>query len=271
MDGFTAKMDTEPSLLVTQGDEGLVTVSLNRPAAQNAIDEQMVLALIRNFEKMGHDPLCRTVILRAEGDNFCEGMDMDWMCRTAQALPHEHYTEGQGLAAMMRTLYEFPKPIIGLVHGAAVGFGVGLLACCDVVIASDSATFRLSEARFGLTPAIIAPYVVQAISVRAARRYFLTAEPFSATEAKTLGLVNEIVPDRMLDAAGMRMVERVSACGPRAQVAAKEILRHIDRRLVSDDIREEAVNLFACLRSSAEGREGLAAYQENRKPSWMKH
>lgn len=259
---------TAAPLLLEQGADGLVTVTLNRPDAHNALDELLVRELTRSFDMLSVDPACRLVVLKANGPGFCAGSDLGWMQRTAGASQHAHLLEAQNLALMMKTLHMFPKPLLAMVQGTVAGVGVGLLACCDVVVASDSASFRLSDVKFGLVPAVVGPYVVQAIGVRAAKRYFITAEPFSATEAKGVGLVHEIVPDRMMAAAASKLVERIVAGGPKAQIAAKDLVRRIDSVQIGDDMSDYTVNLIARLRASPEAREGLAAYLEKRNPAW---
>ncbi len=259
---------TAAPLQMEQGTDGLVTVTLNRPDMHNALDELLVRELTRGFDMLGADPACRLIVLKGSGTSFCAGTDLAWMQRTAGANPHTHLLEAQNLSLMMKTMHAFPKPLVAMVHGSVVGVGVGILACCDVVVASDSANFRLSDVKFGLVPAVIGPYVVQAIGVRAAKRYFITAEPFSATEAKSMGLIHEIVPDRMMAAAASKLVERIVAGGPKAQMAAKDLLRRVDSTPVGDDISEYTINMAARLRASPEGREGLAAYLEKRNPAW---
>ncbi len=269
MDAFGgARVMTTAPVILEQSPDGLVTVTMNRPDMHNALDESSVQEITRTFDMLGSDPFCRVVMLKANGQSFCAGSDMDSMQRTLDAVQHSHLAEGHNLAQMMRILYDFPKPIIAMVHGVAMGIGVGILACADIVVASDAASFRFSESKIGLVPAIIAPYVVQVMGVRAARRYFLTAEPFSATEAKMLGLVHEIVPDRMMAAAAAKMVERLLACGPKAQNATKDLLRRLEAHHSSEELDEFAINLYARLRSSPEGREGLLSYIEKRKPNW---
>lgn len=259
---------TAAPLLLEQSADGVATVTLNRPEMHNALDEILIREITRSFDMLGSDPACRMVLLKANGASFCAGADINWMQRTANSSKEDNIAEAQNLALMMKTLYECPKPLIGLVQGTAVGGGVGIVACCDVVVASDAASFRLSEVKLGLVPAVISPYVVRAMGVRAARRYFLTAEPFNATEAKGLGLIHELVPDRMMAAAAARLIERISAGGPKAQTAAKDLLRRVDSARIEDDLVDFTIELIARLRASPEGKEGLAAFLEKRNPTW---
>jgi len=214
------------------------------------------------------DPTVRLTILKANGPSFCAGADIVHMQRIGQGTSQDNYKDAQALALMMHTLYNFPKPLVGIVQGAVVGGGVGIVACCDIVVASDAATFRLSEVKLGIVPAVIGPYVVRAIGIRPARRYFITAEPFSATDAKAVGLIHEIVPDRMIPVATAKMVERLLVGGPKAQAAAKELVRRITDEPLDDELTDYTVRLIAELRASPEGREGLTAFLEKRAPKW---
>lgn len=267
--GVSRAMTADP-LLIEQTPDGVATVTLNRPAMHNALEESLIRELTRMFDMLGSDPMTRMVLLKANGPSFCAGADINWMQRSANYTREENIAEAQGLALMMKTLHDFPKPLVGMVQGAAVGGGVGIVACCDVVVASDASSFRLSEVKLGLVPAVISPYVVRAIGPRAAQRYFLTAEPFSATEAKAVGLVHEIVPDRMMQAAAAKLVERIMQGGPKAQLAAKDLLRRVEGSAIDDDLIGFTVEMISRLRASPEGREGLAAFLEKRHPTWPK-
>jgi len=256
--------------MLDMSPEGVATVTLNRPDMHNAMDDILIREITRAFDMLASDPGCRIAVLKANGTSFCAGADINYMQRTANYSAQENEAEAQNLAIMMHTIYMFPKPLLCIVQGAAVGGGVGLIACCDVVVASDAATFRLSEVKLGLAPAVIGPYVVRAIGIRPARRYFITAEPFSANDAKNLGLIHEIVPDRMMPAAAAKMVERLLAGGPKAQVAAKELVRRISDEPLDDQLMDYTVKLISKLRASPEGREGLNAFLEKRNPNWPK-
>lgn len=267
--GSRAVTGTAP-LLLEQSAEGVATVTLNRPDMHNALDEILIREITRAFDMIGADSTVRMAVLKANGSSFCAGADIAYMQRAANFSPEQNEAEARNLALMMHTLYNFPKPLVGLVQGAAVGGGVGLVSCCDVVVASDAATFRLSEVKLGIVPAVVGPYVVRAIGIRPARRYFITAEPFSATDAKAVGLIHEIVPDRMMPAAAAKLIERLTAGGPKAQSAAKELVRRISDEPLDDQLIDYTVKLISKLRSSPEGREGLAAFLEKRNPTWPK-
>lgn len=261
---------TADPLLIEQTPDGVATVTLNRPDMHNSLDEKLIREITRMFDMLGSDPSTRMVLMRANGASFCAGADINWMQRSAGYSNEQNLEEAHNLALMMKTLYDFPKPLVGLVQGAAVGGGVGIVSCCDIVVASDASSFRLSEVKLGIVPAVISPYVVRAIGIRPAQRYFLTAEPFSATEAKNIGLVHEIVPDRMMQAAASKLIERIMLGGPKAQIASKELLRRVEGSRMDDELIGYTVEMIARLRSSAEGKEGLSAFLEKRNPVWPK-
>jgi methylglutaconyl-CoA hydratase len=192
------------------------------------------------------------------------------MKRMAGFSMDENRRDAMGLATLMRTLAHLRKPTIARVHGAAYGGGVGLVACCDIAVAAQGASFALTEAKLGLVPAVISPYVVAAIGERAARRYFLTAERFDAAEAWRLGLVHELVADHdSLDERIGEIVDAMLACGPLAQREAKELVRAVSGRPVTSELIQDTAERIARLRSSPEGRDGVAAFLEKRRASWV--
>jgi methylglutaconyl-CoA hydratase len=259
-----------PSVSVEVDDRGRATVALDRPDLHNAFDDALVAALTAALDRLGRDDAVRVVLLAARGKSFSAGADLHWMRRTAGYSREENLRNARALAALMRTLDGLPKPTIALVQGAAYGGGVGLVACCDVALASPRATFCLSEVKLGLVPAVISPYVVAAIGPRAARRYALTAEPFDAAEARRIGLVHEVVEEDGLRAAGERVSEALLRNGPRAVAAAKALVVRVARAPLDDALVAETAERIATIRASDEGREGLAAFLEKRTPSWAK-
>ncbi len=258
---------TDNAVLTAIAD-GVATVTLNRPAVHNAFNDEVIATLTATFERLGADPAVRFVVLRANGRSFSAGGDIAWMRRMAGNAFDENLEDARLLAAMMGTLNELPKPTLALVQGAALGGGVGLVACCDIAIAADVASFTLSEVRIGLIPAVISPFVVQAIGPRAARRYFLTAERISALEAHRLGLVHEVVPAGMLDAAAARIIERLREGGPNAQARGKDLIFAVAGRPPAE-VAELTARRIAEGRASPEGREGVGAFLEKRKPNWI--
>jgi methylglutaconyl-CoA hydratase len=245
-------------------EDGVATVTLNRADVHNAFNDAVIADLTDALCRLGDDDKVRAVVLRAEGKSFSAGADLGWMQRMAGYRHAENLADAGALAELMRVLNFLPKPTVARVQGAAFGGGVGLVACCDIAIASDAAAFSLSEVRLGLIPAVISPYVVAAIGERAARRYFLTAERFDAAEALRIGLVHQVVPAGELDAAVDAILTRLSEGGPAAQRAAKVAHRPVDAGLIHDTAER-----IATIRASSEGREGLAGFLEKRKPAWM--
>lgn len=261
----------ETTILTHIDDRGRATLTMNRPELHNAFDDAVISELTDALRQLDDDPDVRVVILAASGRSFSSGADLNWMRRMADYSREQNLADAEGLAELMRTLDTLSKPTIALVQGAAYGGGVGLVACCDIAIATGRASFCLSEVKLGLIPAVISPYVVAAIGSRAARRYFLSAETFDAGEAHRLGLVHQVVADEQeLDTAAERMVARLLANGPGAMAAAKDLIAAVAGRHVDDALIADTAGRIADQRSSREGREGLSAFLEKRKPSWVR-
>ena len=257
-------------LLIDIDDAGTAWVTLNRPDVHNAFDDALIAGLGAAFERLGGDGAVRAVALRALGKSFSAGGDLNWMRRMAGYSPDENRRDAEGLAAMLHALSECPKPTLALVQGAALGGGVGLVAACDIALAADDATFCLSEVKLGLVPATIGPYVVAAVGERAARRYALTAERFGAAEAKRIGLVHEVVPAAELTSAAEAMLAALAGNGPMALAATKDLIRNLAGRPIDTDVMADTARRIADARASDEGREGIAAFLEKRKPNWVK-
>lgn len=251
-----------------QGPIGLVT--LNRPDRHNAFDDVLIAELTEALRSMEAEDGVRVVVLSGAGKSFSAGADLHWMKRMAGFSKEENQRDAMGLGALMRTLAHLRKPTVARVHGAAYGGGVGLVACCDIAVASQAAKFSLSEVRLGLVPAVISPYVVSAIGERAARRYFLTGERFDAAEAWRLGLVHEIAPDDdALDGKVGDIIEELLQGGPVAQREAKDLIRAVASRPVSSELIQDTAERIARLRSSPEGREGVDAFLGKRRAAWL--
>lgn len=244
-------------------DHGIARVTLARPQVHNAFDDALIAELTSTLVYLGDNDAVRVVVLTGEGASFSAGADLGWMRRMAQASEAENRDDARRLATLMRTLDECPKPTVARVNGAAFGGGVGLVACCDIAIAAPGAKFGLTEARLGLVPAVISPYVIAAIGARQARRLFLTAQLFDAREAERIGLVHALADD--LDAAVQAEVERLLAAGPIAVKEAKALVRRVAAHGEHDVANAE---LIARLRVSPEGQEGLNAFFDKRKPAW---
>jgi methylglutaconyl-CoA hydratase len=246
----------------------LAEVWLNRPEVRNAFNDGVVAELTAVFRTLGADPDLRAIVLGGRGKAFCAGADLAWMRTMAGYTWEQNHADAAALAEMLWTIWCCPLPVVGRVHGDCYAGGLGLAAVCDVVVAAEGVQFCLSEARLGLLPATIGPYVVRALGEQAARRYFVTAERFSATEAKRLGFVHEAVPADELDARVGEIVALIVANGPAAVKACKTLVRDVAGRPIDAGLRAETARRIADIRASAEGREGVAAFLDRRDPGW---
>jgi methylglutaconyl-CoA hydratase len=247
----------------------VATLRLNRPDKPNAFDEHLIAELTQAFRAVAGDAAVRVVVLAANGPSFSAGADLDWMKRMSALGREENERDSLLLADLMAAIDRCPKPVVGVVQGAAFGGGVGLVACCDIAIATTSATFCLSEVRLGLIPAVISPYVAAAIGPRACRRYFLTAEKFDAATAGRLGLIHRVVEPEALEAAREEVVKHLLKGGPKAQAAAKDLIQRVAYARIDEALRRDTAWRIADARASDEGKEGIAAFLEKRNPSWM--
>jgi methylglutaconyl-CoA hydratase len=247
-------------------------IVLNRPQVHNAFDDKLISGLTMALLAAERDNTVRVVVLTGEGASFSAGADMNWMRDMARASESDNRADALRLAELMRTLQFLGKPTIARVNGAAYGGGVGLVACCDIAIGSDDAKFALSEVKLGLVPAVISPYVVAAIGMRQARRYFLTGEVFDAGCALRIGLLHETVPADELDAAVDRMIRLLGKGAPQAQSEARQLALRMGGMtpLQAQHVDHENATLIARLRVSAEGQEGLTAFLDKRPAHWVK-
>lgn len=255
-------------LQIEINDCGCATLCLNNPEQHNAFDDSLIAELTGSLRQLADDPQVRVVILAAAGKSFSAGADLNWMRRVADYTLEENVHDALGLAELMRTLNELPKPTIALVQGATFGGGVGLVAACDIAIASERASFSLSEVKLGLIPAAISPYVLAAIGERAARRYFLTAERFSAAEALRIGLLHQVVSAEELEQTGSAICQQLLQNGPQALSEAKQLIRDVTGRPIDAELIEMTAERIAAIRATDEGREGLNAFLQKRKPYW---
>ena len=251
-------------------DRRIARVALNRPEIHNAFDDRLISDLTSALLKLENDAHVRAIVLTGNGTSFSAGADLNWMRAMAKASQMDNRADAERLAALMRTLNFLAKPTIARVNGAAYGGGVGLLACCDIAIAIDTAKFGLTEVKLGLVPAVISPYVVAAIGVRHARRLFVGGEIFGAADAARIGLVHQITCADKLDENVERMAHAVLKGGPAAQREAKLLALRIGGMApeTAQSIDVENAALIAALRVSPEGQEGLAAFLEKRAPQW---
>jgi methylglutaconyl-CoA hydratase len=253
-------------LSLTVDKTGIATLTLQRPEKNNAIDDQMILELQTAFEELEKNSHVRVVILAAAGKHFCAGADIEWLQRLANASKAENIKDAKQLARLLRILYTFSKPLIALVQGAAMGGGIGLIACCDIAVGTPDTYFSFSEVKLGLVPATIGPYVIDAIGGRVARRYFLTGEQFDAKKARRWNLLQQIVPVENLPEAGRALAEILIENAPNAVQAAKRLIRLC--KPFPKKLLQETSTLLAEIRASAEAREGLRAFLNKRAPNW---
>lgn len=247
--------------------EGVARVILNRPEVHNAFNEALIQALTETFEALGKDDTVRVVVLMGVGKSFCAGADLQWMGKMVAYSFQENLEDARALARMFEVIDHCPKPVIGRVHGAAMGGGAGLLAVCDVVVAVPEARFAFSEVKLGLIPSVIAPYVVRRIGYGHARALFITGERFDAETALRIGLVQRVVPLEALDEAVDALVRECRANGPIAMASAKMLL-HATQVLPLDELRSLTIARIAELRVSSEGQEGIRAFLEKRQPNF---
>jgi methylglutaconyl-CoA hydratase len=258
------------NILVVTDAQGIATLTLNRPERRNAFDDVLIGELTEAFVLIAANDGVRALIITGAGTAFSAGGDLNWMRRMAGLSGAENYADAMRLATMLRTLNELPKPTVARVNGAAFAGGVGLVCCCDIAIAAASAAFSISEVRLGLVASTIGPYVVAAIGARAARRYCLTGETFGAGDALRIGLAHETVPDAELDAAVARVIGHLLAGGPRAEARGKRLIAELAGRPVDEDVMALTARTIAEARASAEGREGVTAFLEKRRPAWRR-
>ncbi|HLS81213.1 MAG TPA: enoyl-CoA hydratase/isomerase family protein [Steroidobacter sp.] len=256
------------SVQVEYAEDGRATIRLARPERHNAFDDVVIAELTEAFSRASSAANVRWIVLESTGPSFSAGADLAWMRRMADYSEADNQRDAYALANLMRIIDTCPRPVVAVVQGAAYGGGVGLIAACDIAVAAETATFSLSEVRLGLIPAAISPYVAAAIGARACRRYFLTAERFSAAEAHRLGLVHEVAPADGLLEARDRLLAALSDGGPQAQAAAKELVAGVIHRAPDESLARWTAARIAEIRASDEGREGVSAFLERRKPAW---
>jgi methylglutaconyl-CoA hydratase len=247
----------------------VAVVWLAREKVRNAFNETLIAELAAAFARLGADDGVRAIVLAGRGPAFCAGADLDWMRRMAGYSHDENRADARALADMLRTIYECPKPTLARVHGDAYAGGMGLVAACDIAVAASTANFCLSETRLGLIPATISPYVIRAMGEQAARRYALSAERFDAAEALRLGFVHAVAPPDGLDARLDAIVAALLQTSAAAVAEAKRLVREVAGRRIDDELLADTAERIAAIRASPDGREGVRAFLDKRKPRWV--
>jgi methylglutaconyl-CoA hydratase len=259
---------TASRVLTARDDFGNVVITLNRPEVHNAFDPEMVRALTATLAGIAADDSIRAVVISGAGKSFCAGADIGHMRQSAKFTKAENFRNASESARMFHTLYTLNKPTIAAVHGAVRGGGVGIVAACDIAIATRSATFRLSEVKIGVVPAMISPYVIGAIGERQARRYMLSGEEFDCAEAWRIGLVHDLVEEQELATRVGEMLGQLYSSGPKAMHAVKQMIPRSAHSPIGADIVKQTAEGIAEIRATPEAQEGLTAFLEKRKPSW---
>jgi methylglutaconyl-CoA hydratase len=244
-------------------------VFLNRPDVRNAFNDAVIAELTAAFRELGADTSLRAIVLGGHGKAFCAGGDLNWMRAMADYSWQQNRADAQGLADMLWTLYTCPVPLVGRVHGDCYAGGVGLAAVCDVLVAAEGMHFCLSEAKLGLLPATIGPYVVRALGEQASRRYFISAERFGAAEAHRLGFVHELASAETIDAKVDAIVQALVANGPAAVKASKQLVKDLAGQPLTAELRADTARRIADIRASDEGREGVKSFLNKRAPPWQ--
>jgi methylglutaconyl-CoA hydratase len=244
-------------------------VFLNRPDVRNAFNDAVIAELTAAFRELGADASLRAIVIGGHGKAFCAGGDLNWMRAMADYSWEQNRADAQALADMLYTLYTCPLPLVGRVHGDCYAGGLGLASVCDVLVAADGMHFCLSEARLGLLPATIGPYVVRALGEQASRRYFISAERFSAAEAYRLGFVHELATLETIDARVDALVQTLVANGPEAVKASKKLVRDLAGQPLTPQLRADTARRIADIRASDEGKEGVQSFLQKRTPRWQ--
>lgn len=255
--------------LLVKCENYVAQVTLNRSEVRNAFNEKVISEITQVFTELGQRDDVRCIVLAANGSAFCAGADLNWMRSMADYTREQNLADAGRLAAMMRAVYECPKPTIARIQGDVYAGGTGLVAACDIAVAVDTAGFCLSEVKLGLLPSTISPYVIRAMGARAAHRYFLTAERFSATEALRIGFVHEVVAADALDAKVADLAQALVNAGPAAVKACKKLVQDVAGYDITTELVAMTVGSIADVRVSPEGCEGLQSFLNKRKPNWL--
>lgn len=248
---------------------GIARITMNRPEVSNAFNNESLDLICHQMAQLNTNEAVRVIIITGAGKNFCAGADLNMMRSAANATAAENQDDARRLTSMLESFYHSPKPTIALVNGAALGGAIGIMAACDIVIAAQEAFYGLTEARIGLIPGVISPFVLEAIGARQARRFFLTGERFDGETAQSIGLVHKLTPLSNLEATLAQTLKDIISCGPEALTKSKDLIRAVAGKQINDETREETAHRIAERRASKEGQEGMNAFLEKRAPSWV--
>ncbi len=257
-------------LRITIDGRGVARLTLSRPDVRNAFNEAVIDGICEAFGRFNNDPNVRIVVLTGVEKTFCAGADLNMMQRAATYSADDNKDDARRLAHMLHAINNSAKPVVARVNGPAMGGGVGMVAACDIAVAAESAFFALSEVRLGLIPAVISPFVVSAMGPQEARRWFLTGERFDAETAKRIHLVHMVAMDEQLDATVETVVASLLKGGPEAQRACKTLINAVAHKEINQSVLEDTANRIAQVRAGAEGKEGIAAFLEKRRPNWVR-
>lgn len=246
----------------------IVKITLNRPEKRNAMNAEMIQELIQVLQDSLANPTIRILIMEGAGEHFCAGADIAWMQDISNKSREDNIADAQQLALLFKTLYHFPKPTIALIQGMTLGGGLGLTACCDIVLAANNAHFCFSEVKIGLTPSVISPYIISAIGERATRYYFLTAENFDAIDAKKMGLIHQVVNEEDLMCKGIALAESLLMNSTFALREVKHVISHVARQKISNELIEWTAEHLTTMRCNEDAQEGLSAFLNKRKAVW---
>lgn len=254
---------------IEKNDHGVATIYINRPEVRNALNQDVIADLTQAFAVLSTATDVRVIILKGRGDVFCAGADIAWMRAMGSNTYADNITDAKQLALLFDTIFTCPKPTVAVIHGGAYGGGVGLVAACDIVICDLDAGFMLSEVRLGIIPAVISPYLIQAMGARQVQRYTLTAEQFSAEQAQRLGLVHHAVKKEEVEATLQTTLAMILKGSPQAQTAAKKLIAHVRQAEINQSLHDYTATMIAQARTSADGVEGLQAFLSKRQPAWI--
>lgn len=256
--------------LILKIAHSVATLTLNKPEVHNAFDDSLILEITQTLKQLEKNESVRVVVLTSSGKHFSAGADLNWMKRMASLTQEQNKQDAQQLAELMYTLNSLSKPTIALVDGATYGGAVGLIACCDIALATKHSQFCLSEVKIGLSPAVISPFVIRAIGERQARRLFLTAEVFDSADAKSIGLLHDTAEEKSdLNLLANKIIKQLLANSPQSLQKTKRLIQHVSQQPINETIRNHTVDVIADIRVSQEGQEGLTAFLEKRQAKWV--